>query len=190
MIYGKRLRLRAPERQDLPQFVAWLNDPEVIAGLLISLPLSLAEEEQWFGGMLQRPAEERPLVIEVRRDEDWLMIGNCGFHNMDWRCRSGEVGIFIGDKRYWNQGYGTEAMRLLLRHGFNTLNLNRIFLEVYESNPRAVRSYEKAGFLHEGRKREAMFKDGQYTDILLMSVLRSEWVDDEDPHPMEERAHT
>jgi RimJ/RimL family protein N-acetyltransferase len=55
------------------------------------------------------------------------------------------------------------------------LNLNRIALEVYENNPRAVRSYEKAGFLHEGRKRQAMFKEGKYVDILLMSVLRSEW---------------
>ncbi len=189
MIYSQRLRLRAPERQDVPQFMAWLNDPEVRTGLLISLPLSMAEEEQWFEEMLRRPAAEHPLVIEIRLDDDWLMIGNCGFNHLDWRCRTGEVGIFIGDKRYWNQGYGTEAMRLLLRHGFNTLNLNRICLEVYETNPRAVRSYEKAGFAHEGRKRQAMYKDGHYTDILLMSVLSSEWVDDENPRLIEARGH-
>ena len=66
-------------------------------------------------------------------------------------------------------------MRLLLQHGFHTLNLNRIALDVYDTNLRAVRSYEKAGFVQEGRKRQAIFKDGKYIDILQMSVLREEW---------------
>jgi RimJ/RimL family protein N-acetyltransferase len=81
----------------------------------------------------------------------------------------------IGEKSLWNMGYGTEVMRLMLKHGFNTLNLNRIALEVYENNPRAIRSYEKAGFFLEGRKRQGMYKNGRYIDIFLMSVLRSEW---------------
>jgi RimJ/RimL family protein N-acetyltransferase len=175
MIYSGRIRLRAPERSDIPRFVAWLNDPEVRAGLLVSLPLSTADEEGWFEAMLKRPLEEHPMTIEARQGDDWLPVGNCGFHNIDWRCRSAEVGIFIGEKSLWNRGYGTEVMRLLLKHGFNTLNLNRIALDVYESNPRAIRSYEKAGFVHEGRRRQAMFKDGWYVDILQMSVLHSEW---------------
>jgi RimJ/RimL family protein N-acetyltransferase len=175
MIYGERIRLRAVERADLPQFVEWLNDPEVRAGLLLHLPMSLAEEEVWFEGMIKRPPPEHPMVIEVQQGGGWVMIGNCGMHNIDARCRSAEVGIFIGDKRRWNQGYGTEAMRLLLRHGFETLNLNRIQLDVYEDNPGAIRAYEKAGFVHEGRKRQGMYKDGRYIDVLIMSVLRSEW---------------
>jgi RimJ/RimL family protein N-acetyltransferase len=175
---GKRLRLRAPERSDIPRFVAWLNDTEVTAGLMLSLPMSLADEEEWFENMLKRPAAEHPLVIEIQQGQDWIPIGNCGFNEIDWRCRSAEVGIFIGDKQFWNQGYGTEAMRLLLRYGFNTLNLNRICLQVYHNNLRAVRAYEKAGFVHEGRKRQGMFKNGNYIDILLMSVLRSEWSED------------
>ncbi|MCU0489376.1 MAG: GNAT family N-acetyltransferase, partial [Anaerolineales bacterium] len=170
MIYSGRIRLRAPERSDIPRFVAWLNDPEVRAGLLVSLPLSTADEEGWFEAMLKRPLEEHPLTIEVRQGDDWLPVGNCGFHNIDWRCRAAEVGIFIGEKSLWNQGYGTEVMRLLLKHGFHTLNLNRIALDVYETNPRAIHSYEKAGFVHEGRRRQAMFKDGRYVDILQMSV--------------------
>lgn len=177
MIYGKHIRLRAPEREDLPRFVAWLNDPEVRAGLALFLPLSQAEEEKWFEKMLERPAVEHPLVIEVKDGETWKMVGNCGYHNLDWRVRSAELGIFIGDKSFWNQGHGTEVMRLLLRYGFITLNLNRIYLRVFETNPRAIRAYEKAGFVHEGRMRQAEFRDGKYIDVLLMSVLRSEWVD-------------
>ena len=175
MIYGDKLRLRAVERSDLRRFVEWLNDPEVREGLLLHLPLSMAEEEKWFEDMIKRPAVEHPMVIEIRQDESWVMIGNCGIHNIDWRLRSAEVGIFIGEKGYWDQGYGTEAMRVLLDHSFNTLNLNRIALQVYEDNPRAVRAYEKAGFVHEGRERQGMYKNGRYVDIIWMSVLRPEW---------------
>ena len=180
MIYGERVRLRAIERSDLSKFVEWMNDPEVIAGLMISLPMSFAEEEGWYEGVLKHPAAERPYGIEIRKGDEWILVGSCGFHAVNWRERSGDLGISIGAKEYWNQGYGTEVMRLLLQHGFNTLNLNRIALEVFENNPRAIRAYEKAGFVHEGRKRQGMYKDGRYIDILLMSVLRSEW-QSEDP---------
>lgn len=175
MIQGKRVRLRAPTRSDLPRFVDWLNDPEVTAGLLITLPMSLEDEEAWFTSMLSRPLAEHPMVIEIQQGNEWVAVGNCGFHNIDWRARAAEVGIFIGEKSLWNQGYGSEAMSLLLTHGFKTLNLNRIALDVYETNPRAIRAYEKVGFVHEGRKRQAMYKNGKYIDILIMSVLRSEW---------------
>jgi diamine N-acetyltransferase len=177
MLYGERIRFRAVEREDLPLFVAWLNDPEVLQGLLLYLPLSLQDEENWYENMMKRPVDEHPVVIEVQQADGWLPIGNCGFINIDWRCRSGEVGIFIGEKRLWNQGYGTDAMQLLMRHGFTTLNLNRIALDVYANNLRAVRCYEKVGFVHEGCKRQAIFKDGEYVDLLQMSVLRQEWED-------------
>jgi RimJ/RimL family protein N-acetyltransferase len=175
LIYGDRIRLRHVEREDLPRFVEWLNDPEVRHGLAMYLPLSRAEEEDWFENTLKRDQDERPLAIEVDGAEGLSLVGNCGFFNLEWRVRSAELGIFIGDKAFWNRGYGTEAMRLLLRHGFGTLNLNRIYLRVFDDNPRAIRAYEKAGFAHEGRMRQAEYHDGRYLDVLLMSVLKSEW---------------
>ncbi len=175
MIYGERIRLRASERSDLQQFAAWLNDPEIRQGLAHYRPFSMVEEERWFENMLDRPADEHPMVIEVLEGEDWLAIGNCGLMLFDWRIRMAEAGIFIGEKRLWNQGYGSEAMTLLLRHAFETLNLNRISLHVYETNLRAIRSYEKVGFIHEGRLRQAEYQDGRYVDVVLMSVLRSDW---------------
>jgi RimJ/RimL family protein N-acetyltransferase len=175
LIFGEGIRLRGAERSDLPQFVSWLNDPDVIQNLVIYAPLSMADEESWFEGLRARPVDERPLVIEAQQNGDWVMIGNCGFHNIDWRCRSAEVGIFIGNKSYWNQGYGTQVMKLLVQHGFETLNLNRIMLDVYETNPRAIRAYQKAGFVHEGRKRQANYQNGEYCDVLIMSILRQEW---------------
>lgn len=176
MIFGERIRLRAIEREDLPRFVTWLNDPAVISGINLLAPLSLPQEEKWFDHLLEQPVEEHPLVIEVDTSEGWTPIGNIALNSIDLKERSAEAGIFIGEKSFWNQGYGREAMQLILHHGFNNLNLNRIFLRVNETNPGAVKSYENAGFIHEGRMRQAHYQNGQYFDVLLMSVLRSEWM--------------
>jgi len=175
IIYGRRVRLRGAERSDLETFVEWVNDPEVTVGLTLFLPMSSVDEEKWFDNAMQRPQEEKPLVIDRKVGEDWRVIGNSGFFDFDWVARSAEVGIMIGDKTVWNQGYGTDVMTLLLRHGFETLNLNRIYLRVYAENKRAIRTYEKVGFVHEGRMRQAVYKHGSYSDVLYMSVLREEW---------------
>jgi RimJ/RimL family protein N-acetyltransferase len=180
MIYGEHIRLRRDERSDIPQFLEWLNDPDVIRYLgAQNLPISRENEEQWFENMLKLPRDEQPFAIEVREaapeKENWRLIGNCSFMDINHIACSAEVGIFIGDKSSWNKGFGSETMRLLLRIGFGTLNLNRIFLRVDEANKGGIRAYEKAGFVHEGRLRQATFQNNEYRDMLLMSVLRSEW---------------
>lgn len=175
IIYGERIRLRAIEREDVKKFLEWVNDPEVTFGLSLFLPMSLTDEERWFDGIAHRSPSEKPLGIDLRDGEGWRLIGNCTFFDVDTVARSGELGIMIGDKSAWNKGLGTETMRLLLRHGFETLNLNRVMLRVYAENPRAVRAYEKAGFKLEGTLREAVFKRGKYGDVHIMSVLKSEW---------------
>ena len=175
IIYGKRIRLRAVEREDVRKFHEWVNDPEVTAGLVMRVPLSLRDEEEWLERVSKADPNQKPLAIEIRKGKAWKLIGNCGAFSIDAVSRSSELGIMIGAKEEWNKGYGAEAMTLLLKHGFETLNLNRIFLRVYSENVRAVRSYEKAGFVLEGRMREAVYKHGKYDDVLIMSMLRSEW---------------
>ena len=181
MILGERIRLRRNERADISKFVGWLNDPDVRRYLSLNMPISMASEEQWFENMLKLPASEQPFAIEIRKispeneTDAWQMIGNCSFMNMDHTARSAEVGLFIGDKSCWNKGYGTDVMRLLLHFGFETLNLNRIFLRVDEANKGGIRAYEKAGFVQEGHLRQAVYRDGKYFDFLIMSVIRSEW---------------
>jgi len=174
-IYGERVRLRGAERSDLEKFMEWVNDPEVTTWLTLFLPMSSVDEEKWFENAMQRPQEQKPLVIDMKAGDAWRLIGNSSFFDFDWVARSAEVGIMIGDKSVWNQGYGTEVMALLLHHGFRTLNLNRIYLQVFAENKRAIRTYEKVGFVFEGRKRQAIYKNGEYSDILFMSVLREEW---------------
>lgn len=176
MILGEGIRLRAIEKSDIPRFVRWLNDPEVTQYLLLSSPLSLAMEEKWFENQLSiPPASGQVLAIEVLEGDDWLHIGNTGLHNVDAVSRCAEFGIFIGEKACWNRGFGTSATRLALKHGFENLNLNRIYLHVYENNARAIRAYETAGFVREGVLRQGVFKNGRYLDLIVMATLRSEW---------------
>jgi len=178
IIYGERVRLRAVERGDVGKFYEWINDPEVTHGLAVYLPMSMTDEEHWFDRA--RDPHEKPLAIEMRDGDGWRLVGNCGVFGIDWVDSNGELGIMIGDKSAWNKGYGAEVMTLLLRHCFETLNLNRVSLRVYADNPRAKRSYEKAGFVEEGRLRNAVFKHGRYDDVFVMSVLRAEWMSRKD----------
>ena len=176
MIQTTRIRLRPVEREDLPRYVTWFSDPEVRQFLTRYLPLSMTGEEKWFEEMLTRPEDERPLAIDLHAGEGaWRHIGGAGYHSIDWRNHSAEVGIAIGEKSLWSQGLGTEVMETLLHHGFETLNLHRVFLRVFAGNRRALRAYEKAGFVLEGRMRQAEFREGAYQDVLLYSVLRGEW---------------
>lgn len=181
-LYSERLRFRAAERSDIPQFLKWINDPEVTENLMHHYPISITEEESWYESMIKNPAAEHVLVMEVKKagedqpDSDtWFPIGNIQFLDIHWRGLHTEIGIMIGEKDYWDQGYGTEAMRLMLEHGFGTLNLHRIWLQVYNKNIRGIRAYDKAGFIVEGRLREAHYQHGRYYDTIIMSVLRSEW---------------
>ncbi len=176
MIIGNGMRLRGMEREDLPCFVRWLNDHEVRRGISIYLPISSIDEQTWFENMLKRPPEEHPLTVEVEHLGEWEPVGNIGLFGFDWRSRQAEVGICIGEKSQWNKGVGTQAMQLILQHAFLNVGLNRVHLRVFETNPRAVRSYEKCGFVHEGRQRQAHFQDGKLIDVLLMSILKDEWM--------------
>jgi RimJ/RimL family protein N-acetyltransferase len=176
MIYGKKVRLRAIERDDIPRFVKWFNDPEVRQHLLMYSPMSLVQEENWFEQHAQRHPAEQVLAIEVlAEDGEGVHIGNMGLHDVNWKDRNAELGIVIGEKAYWGQGYGTDAITALLAHGFEELNLHRVRLRVNADNPRGIRCYEKCGFCHEGTLRESVFAGGKYKDQHIMAVLRSEF---------------
>ncbi len=178
MILGERVRLRPVEKDDLPRFVRWFGDPELRRYLAAYLPLGYAQEEKWYERNLDR-GPEQAWALEVRSAADgetWALIGSCGLHEIHWRTRAAELGIAIGDRAYWGQGYGTDAVRALIRWGFETVNLNRIFLRVFADNPRAIRAYEKAGFIKEGALRQDEYHEGQYVDTLVMGILREEWL--------------
>jgi len=168
---GQLVRLRAIAKDDLPRFVAWINDQEVARHLDFYRPISLEDEERWFAAVATS-ASDSVFTLETVTGEH---IGSIGLHQIDTRARSAMLGVFIGEKRFWGKGYGTEAVQLLLEYAFDQLNLHRVFLYVHEHNPRAVRCYQKCGFVQEGTLRQAGYKEGKYFDILVMGILDDEF---------------
>ena len=171
MPQGERVNLRAIERTDLPTFMRWFNDPDIVQHLTLYLPMSLAEEERWF----EQQLTDKSKHIFAIETEDGIHIGNVGLHDLNWKDRNAVLGIVIGDKEFWGRGYGTDAVLTMLRFAFEELNLHRVSLIAYDHNHRAIRCYEKSGFLHEGRDREARFSGGKYHDDIRMSILASEF---------------
>ena len=174
MLVQDPVRLRAIERGDLPQFVAWFNDPEIRHYVGGVAPVSAAGEERWFDAQLDESDSYR-FTIEARLDDVWRVIGNCGIHEIDWHARKAPIGIVIGEREQWNRGFGTLALTILLRFGFGEVNLNRLELEVLDSNARAIRCYEKVGFRREAVRREALFQGGEYHDWVVMGALREDF---------------
>lgn len=171
MLKGERVALRAVEREDIPRFLRWLNDPEVTRYLTIFMPLSRGEEERWFEQQLGDP-NRKVLAIETESGEH---IGNISLEDIRWKDRQASLGIVIGEKEYWGQGYGTDAIRTLLGFAFEELNLNRIQLSVFDFNERARRCYRRCGFQEEGRLRQAHYTEGRYHDVIRMAILREDW---------------
>lgn len=174
MIVGKKVRLRPVERDDLPRFVEWFGDPDVRRHLLLYLPFSLAQEERWFESLQGRLERQQDVLLAIET-ADGAHIGNIGLNSINWKDRNAELGIVIGEKAYWSQGYGTDAIRTLLELAFREMNLHRVFLRVDVDNERGIRCYEKAGFQRDGTLRQMVFKEGTYIDQHIMSILRSEY---------------
>lgn len=171
---GEKVYLRALERGDIERGHKWINDWDVVRNLapIAAYPLSMVEEERWFESAQNDKGGRQFAVVTIDGD---VHIGNCGFHAIDWKNRKTEVGVVIGEKDHWCRGYGTDAMRVLLRVAFDELNLNRVSLNVFSFNRRAIAAYEKVGFKHEGTLREALYREGQYHDVLVMSILQREY---------------
>lgn len=174
MIVGERVRLRPIEREDLPRFVEWFGDPEVRRYLGVTLPFSLAQEERWFEALQER-LEKQEAVVLTMETSDGVHIGNISLFDINWKDRHAELGIAIGEKGYWGQGYGTDAIRTMLGVAFGELNLHRVFLRVHADNARGIRCYEKVGFQKEGILRESVFRQGVYQDMIMMGILVAEF---------------
>ena len=171
-LIGKLVYLRPLEPEDAERFATWLNDARVTRTLMARGPITRAFEREWIERVTR---DDKSLVCAIVRRRDDRHIGSTGLHQIDWQARSACFGISIGVPEMWGKGYGTETTRLIVDHAFRTLNLNRVWLDVHASNVGGRRAYEKAGFRVEGVQRQAVFREGRYSDLLLMGVLREEW---------------
>ena len=173
MIKGNLVTLRAIERDDLPRYVAWLNDPDVTHHLTLYLPLNADNEADWYDSQRKDNTQQNFAIVV---NEGNIHIGSVGLMSINQKEQNAELGIVIGDKGQWGKGYGREAIQLLLNFAFAEMNLHRVYLRADASNTQAIRCYQNCGFVEEGRLRDAVYHRGHFEDQLIMSVLRSEYL--------------
>ncbi|MFN4200405.1 MAG: GNAT family N-acetyltransferase [Fervidobacterium gondwanense] len=167
---GKLARVRPLEISDVKKLAHYLNDESIKEFVSLVFPINQFLEEEW---IKRNAISHSNLTFGI--DVEGILIGTAGLKDIDWVARSAEYGIAIYDPEYWNRGIGTEVTKLILKYAFEYLNLNRVWLKVFENNPRAITVYEKCGFIQEGRMRQGRYLKGQYLDVIIMGILANEY---------------
>ncbi len=178
MLQNDKVRLRAIGRDDLPALARFNNDLEVeVAGggdppWPQALERLTAEfEARWSQG----GRDGNTGSVEFAIEGNGQFIGICALFNVDQTARTCELGISIGDKTAWGQGYGRSTINLLLDYAFTYHNMHKVTLRVNGRNERAIRAYRACGFVEEGRQRQQVWSNGRYDDTVHMGILREEW---------------
>ncbi len=175
-----RLAARDPET-DAGSFARWSTDSEYLrlfdADPAYPQPVGAHRKQL---EQLAKQTDQFTFLIYPLAPADARPIGLVELDGIAWTHGEGWLGIGLGDRAYWDRGYGTDATRLILGFGFTELNLHRISLTVFDYNARAIQVYRRLGFVEEGRAREFLQRDGRRWDMIFMGLLRSEWQERED----------
>jgi RimJ/RimL family protein N-acetyltransferase len=176
---GELVRLSAMNAEEISKaFARWGRDSEFRR--LLDSGVSRLASSKGAQTWLEKELEEQSINqhwFSIRKLDDDKLLGDIDLYVYNWPGRDAFVGLGIGEREFWGRGYGTDVMKVILRYAFTEVNLKRVTLTVFEYNPRAIRSYEKAGFCHEGRMRQVLNKEGKRWDILVMGILRNEWME-------------
>jgi RimJ/RimL family protein N-acetyltransferase len=177
LLHGKLVHLVAANSEtDAETMTRWSRDSEY-QRLLDSDPVRPKSVKHAKEEIAEWMEHERPdsFGFVIRTLAEDRLIGFVGLGGINWPNGDGFVGIGIGEREDWGKGYGTDAMRVILRYAFTELNLYRVSLDANGHNLRAIRSYKKAGFVVEGYTRQCENRDGQRGDLIAMGILREEW---------------
>ncbi len=179
ILKGNLVRLAAMDYEEIGKAITRHERDSEMMRLMDMGPYRLHSEKaavKFFEKMLDEdtPAQH---FFSIRLLEDDRLLGDINLDVInDWGSRDCFIGLGIYDRADWGKGYGTDVMKVLLRFAFTELNLHRATLAVFEYNPRAIRSYEKAGFKMEGSMRGRLLRDGKRWDMRFMGILREEWM--------------
>jgi diamine N-acetyltransferase len=171
-LVGKRVYLRPLEREDLAAIRRWANDPEVRGLTGEATPMSEAGADEFLERV--RHESDRVWFIVALREND-RPIGEAGLLRMFHPWRNTDLTLILGERDAWGQGYGTEAIVLLLDYAFGYLGFHRVSVGVVGFNERAIHFYEKVGFKKEGIEREGYYYNHRYHDFVMMSLLEDEF---------------
>lgn len=171
---GKQVRLRELREDDLPHLVAWWNDPGIATyQALLPQPRTFAGIADMFRAWCRNDGGDCGLCVTKRKGSE--LIGQVALFGATSKDRCATFAIVLGPDHH-GRGYGTDAVRVTVRYGFEELGLHRIELGVFGFNPRAIATYRKAGFVEEGRRRKAIWRSGAWHDHVTMGILHDEWV--------------
>jgi len=171
---GKRIYLRPMALSDVDgPYFDWLNDYEVTRYLETgSFPTTRATLRHYLESVARHPDN---VMLAIMDKKIHVHVGNVKLGPIHRIHRRADIGIMVGDKRFWGKGYGSEAMALMLEYGFKRLNLHKITLGVYADHAPAVRSYQKLGFVIEGTFKEQLFRDGRFRNEAMMGILKKDY---------------
>ena len=149
-----------------------MNDFSVTDGLGMSDRIISIESEKSYIENMTKHCEYQFAIVDKSND---ILLGNGGYSNINHINKTAEVGLFIGQEDNRNKGIGTEALSLLVKYGFEYLNLNNIMLRVYSFNERAIKCYKKCGFKEFGRRHNSMIIKNVSYDEIYMEMLREDY---------------
>ncbi len=174
-LMGNKICLRPLLAHDINQkYLSWLNDAEVTEYVEAGkFPTTKKELEEFYKDIKKSKTDVIFAIVTKRND---LHIGNVKISRINWIHRFADMGIIIGDKKYWGRGYGEEVCRLLLDYAFNRLNLNKVLLGSHAPHMSAIKTFQKVGFKIEGRNRKMLMLNGKYVDRIIMGILQSEYI--------------
>jgi RimJ/RimL family protein N-acetyltransferase len=175
LLSGEKVYLVALESEKVAElFNRWAGDTEYwrLANSDPVIQFSVASIKTW---LEEHSFDKDNFFFTIQTRQDNRSIGDVGLSGIDWIHRNAYLGISIGEREEWGKGYGTDAVKVILRLAFTELNLHRVSLTVFDYNQRAKRAYEKAGFCMEGQQRGFLKREGQRWDLIYMGILRREW---------------
>lgn len=172
---GQHVMLREYRQNDYPHIRKWVNDRKTgeYLSTIFWFPQTEADTTDFLNRAMHASPNGAYFVVADIKDESY--IGQLDMFSINWKTRVGEIGMVIGSEDKRGKGNGSEALGLMLDYAFGVLGLERVQLEVYANNKRAIRCYEKAGFVHEGTRRHATIVNGKHADVNMMGVLREDW---------------
>ncbi len=174
-LVGERVYLspKGVSDKEIEKFTEWMNDSQVTDYIGGTGKLTtLIGEKEWLENAAKSSNNRIFNIIELKENK---LIGTVGLEDFNYISRNAVLGIFIGDKDYRDNGYGTEAINLILEYGFKYLNLHSIRLDLLAGNERAHKCYLKCGFKDTGCSRDSIFLNGNYYDRLHMDILENEF---------------
>ncbi len=187
ILQGRRVRLTPLHMENIHQHFDWNNDPE-----LNRLDSEIPFERESFGDFKQRFEElvyhPSPLMQDFEvHAADGTLIGVASVTNISPHNRHCMVGITIGDRNYWGQRYGREALEVLLDYCFNELGMHRVATETFEYNTAWKRLVIEAGFRKEGTERDYLYRDDKFWDKEVYALLEPEYRRRNTEHSLDRR---